>query len=89
MSSEPGPAPLCDACQGSPADGPLLGSARAGRGRSKVVTFGGVTEIMQPSEALTPREGEQSDMLRRLLAKATVAMPTIDLASRLREGERR
>ena len=83
MSSDPGPAPVCGACQGSQVDGPPIGSAKAGRSRSKVVTFGGVTEIMQP------REGEQSDMLRRLLAKATIAMPTIDLASRLREEERR
>ncbi|XP_030206901.1 serine/arginine repetitive matrix protein 2 isoform X1 [Gadus morhua] len=80
--SDPGPAPVCGACQGSQVDGPPIGSAKAGRSRSKVVTFGGVTEIMQP------REGEQSDMLRRLLAKATIAMPTIDLASRLREEER-
>ncbi|XP_059903637.1 uncharacterized protein LOC132454350 isoform X4 [Gadus macrocephalus] len=77
-----GPAPACGACQGSQVDGPPIGSAKAGRSRSKVVTFGGVTEIMQP------REGEQSDTLRRLLAKATIAMPTIDLASRLREEER-
>ncbi|CAL8331281.1 unnamed protein product [Lota lota] len=85
--SEPSSAPVCEACQGSQVGSPLIGSAKAGRGHSKVVTFGGVTEIMQPSDALTPREGEQSDMLRRLLAKATIAMPTIDLVSRLSEGE--
>ncbi|KAM7394447.1 hypothetical protein PAMP_021251 [Pampus punctatissimus] len=67
---------------------PFSGSAKAGRGHSKVVTFGGVTEIEQPIDTVTSREGEETELLRRLLSKATVAMPTIGLGSQLSERER-
>lgn len=65
------------------------GSAKAGRGHSKVVTFGGVTEIQQPIDRSLSSEGEETELLRRLLSKATVAMPTIDLVSQRSERERR
>lgn len=65
------------------------GSAKAGRGHSKVVTFGGVTEIQQPIDTSLSSEGEETELLRRLLSKATVAMPTIDLVSQRSERERR
>lgn len=65
------------------------GSAKAGRGHSKVVTFGSVTEIQQPIDTSLSSEGEETELLRRLLSKATVAMPTIDLASQRSERERR
>ncbi|XP_056892854.1 LIM and calponin homology domains-containing protein 1-like isoform X5 [Takifugu flavidus] len=65
------------------------GSAKAGRGHNKVVTFGGVTEIQQPIDTSLSSEGEETELLRRLLSKATVAMPTIDLVSQRSERERR
>ncbi|KAM9857013.1 LIM and calponin homology domains-containing protein 1-like [Aulostomus maculatus] len=66
---------------------PFSGSAKAGGGHSKVVTFGGVTEIGQPIDTVTSREGEETELLRCLLSKATVAMPTIGLGSQLSERE--
>lgn len=53
------------------------------------MTFGGVTEIEQPVDTVTSSEGEETELLRRLLSKATVAMPTIGLGSQLSERERR
>lgn len=69
--------------------GSFSGSAKAGRGHSKVVTFGGVTEIQQPIDTSFSSEGEDTELLRRLLSKATVAMPTSGLVSQRSEGERR
>ncbi|KAM4603338.1 uncharacterized protein ACJ7VT_018055 [Polymixia lowei] len=85
--SEPSQAPVCQSCLEKNYGSPLIGSTKAGRGHSKVVTFGGVTEIEQPINTVTSREGEESDLLKRLLAKATVAMPTIGLGSQLTERE--
>ncbi|XP_026216393.1 uncharacterized protein LOC113162474 [Anabas testudineus] len=84
--SEASPAPVCQACLEKNYGRP---SAKAGREHSKVVTFGGVTEIEQPVDTVTSSEGEESELLRRLLSKATVAMPVVDLGSRLSERERR
>uniref|UniRef100_UPI001EAE9FFA LIM and calponin homology domains-containing protein 1-like n=1 Tax=Oncorhynchus gorbuscha TaxID=8017 RepID=UPI001EAE9FFA len=56
------------------------------RGCSKVVTFGGVTEL-EEQPISSSREGEESQLLRRLLAKATVAMPIIALGSQLSEQQ--
>ncbi|KAM7419484.1 hypothetical protein PAMA_016547 [Pampus argenteus] len=86
--SEASPAPVCQACLEKNYGSPFSGSAKAGRGHSKVVTFGGVTEIEQPIDTVTSREGEETELLRRLLSKATVAMPTIGLGSQLSERER-
>ncbi|XP_017261656.1 LIM and calponin homology domains-containing protein 1 isoform X2 [Kryptolebias marmoratus] len=86
--SEDRPAPVCQACLQRNYRSPFSGSAKARRGHSKVVTFGGVTEIEQPVDKVTSREGEEAELLRRLLSKATVAMPTIDLGSQLSERER-
>lgn len=87
--SEDRPAPMCQACLEKNYGGPHSGSAKAGRGHSKVVTFGGVTEIQQPIGTVMSSEGEETKLLRRLLSKATVAMPTIGLVSQLSERERR
>lgn len=65
------------------------GPAKAGRGHSKVVTFGGVTEIQQPIDTSLSREGEETELLRRLRSEAAVVMPTIDLVSQRSERERR
>ncbi|GAA6234349.1 LIM and calponin homology domains-containing protein 1-like [Lates japonicus] len=86
--SEASPAPVCQACLEKNYGSPFSGSAKAGRGHSKVVTFGGVTEIEQPIDTVTSNEGEETELLRRLLSKATVAMPTIRLGSQLSERER-
>ncbi|XP_051241059.1 LIM and calponin homology domains-containing protein 1 isoform X6 [Dicentrarchus labrax] len=86
--SEASPAPVCQACLEKNYGSPFSGSAKAGRGHSKVVTFGGVTEIEQPIDTVTSNEGEETELLRRLLSKATVAMPTIGLGSQLSERER-
>ncbi|XP_070684312.1 LIM and calponin homology domains-containing protein 1-like [Pempheris klunzingeri] len=86
--SEASPAPVCQACLAKNYGSPFSGSAKAGRGHSKVVTFGGVTEIEQPIDTVTSSEGEETELLRRLLSKATVAMPTIGLGSQLSERER-
>lgn len=76
---------MCQACLEKKYGG---ASAKAGRGHSKVVTFGGVTELERP--VATAGEGEESGLLRRLLSKATVAMPTIGLkVSQLSEREGR
>ncbi|XP_041641242.1 LIM and calponin homology domains-containing protein 1-like isoform X2 [Cheilinus undulatus] len=85
--SEASPAPVCQACLEKNYGSPFSGSAKAARGHSKVVTFGGVTEIEQPIETATSSEGEETELLRRLLSKATVAMPSIGLGSRLSERE--
>nr|XP_046270945.1 LIM and calponin homology domains-containing protein 1-like isoform X2 [Scatophagus argus] len=85
--SEASPAPVCQACLEKNYGGPFSGSAKAGRGHSKVVTFGGVTEIKQPIDTVMSSEGEETELLRRLLSKATVAMPTIGLGSQLSERE--
>nr|XP_043883787.1 LIM and calponin homology domains-containing protein 1-like isoform X2 [Solea senegalensis] len=86
--SEGNPAPVCQACLEKSYGSPFSSSAKAGRGHSKVVTFGGVTEIKQPIDTVTSNEGEETELLRRLLSKATVAMPTIGLGSQLSERER-
>ncbi|KAM8773407.1 uncharacterized protein AB9X84_016101 isoform 1-T1 [Acanthopagrus schlegelii] len=86
--SEASPAPVCQACLEKNYGSPFSGSAKAGRGHGKVVTFGGVTEIEQPIDTVTSSEGEETELLRRLLSKATVAMPTIGLGSQLSERER-
>ncbi|KAK9540576.1 hypothetical protein VZT92_003018 [Zoarces viviparus] len=86
--SEASPAPVCQACLEKSYGSPFSGSAKAGRGHCKVVTFGGVTEIEQPIDTVTSSEGEETELLRRLLSKATVAMPTIGLGSQLSERER-
>lgn len=87
--SEASPAPVCPACLEKNYGSPLSGSAKAGRGHSKVVTFGGVTEIGQPIDRVTSSEGAEMELLRRLLSKATVAMPTIGLGSQLSGREHR
>ncbi|XP_034712824.1 LIM and calponin homology domains-containing protein 1-like isoform X3 [Etheostoma cragini] len=86
--SEASPSPVCQACLEKNYGSPFSRSAKAGRGHSKVVTFGGVTEIEQPVDPVTSSEGEETELLRRLLSKATVAMPTIGLGSLLSERER-
>uniref|UniRef100_UPI003AAFC666 uncharacterized protein n=1 Tax=Centroberyx gerrardi TaxID=166262 RepID=UPI003AAFC666 len=85
--SEPSPAPVCQACLEKNYGSPFIGTAKVGHSHSKVVTFGGVTEIEQPINTVTPREGEETELLRRLLAKATVALPTIGLGSQLSQRE--
>ncbi|XP_005469890.1 LIM and calponin homology domains-containing protein 1 isoform X7 [Oreochromis niloticus] len=86
--SDLSPGPVCQACLEKNYGGPFSGSAKAGRGHGKVVTFGGVTEIEQPIDTVMSSEGEETELLRRLLSKATVAMPTIGLGSQLSERER-
>ncbi|XP_065812866.1 LIM and calponin homology domains-containing protein 1 isoform X3 [Labrus bergylta] len=86
--SEASPAPMCQACLEKNYGSPFSGSAKAGRGHSKVVTFGSVTEIEQPIDTVMSSEGEETELLRRLLSKATVAMPTIGLGSQPSERER-
>ncbi|CAN9510251.1 unnamed protein product [Ophioblennius macclurei] len=86
--SEASPDPVCQACREKNYGRPFSGSAKAGRGHSKVVTFGGVTEIEHPVDTVMSSEGEETELLRRLLSKATVAMPTIGLGSLLSERER-
>ncbi|TNN89620.1 LIM and calponin y domains-containing protein 1 [Liparis tanakae] len=81
-------APVCQACLEKSVGSPFSGPAKAGRSQSKVVTFGGVTEIEQPVDTVASSEGEERELLRRLLSKATVAMPTIGLGSRLSVRER-
>ncbi|XP_056264885.1 LIM and calponin homology domains-containing protein 1-like isoform X10 [Pseudoliparis swirei] len=80
--------PVCQACLETNVGDPFSGPAKAGRSQSKVVTFGGVTEIEQPVDTVMSSEGEEKELLRRLLSKATVAMPTIGLGSQLSERER-
>ncbi|XP_076740918.1 LIM and calponin homology domains-containing protein 1 isoform X4 [Maylandia zebra] len=86
--SDTSPGPVCQACLVKNYGGPFSGSAKAGRGQGKVVTFGGVTEIEQPIDTVMSSEGEETELLRRLLSKATIAMPTIGLGSQLSEWER-
>ncbi|XP_062333691.1 LIM and calponin homology domains-containing protein 1-like isoform X3 [Osmerus eperlanus] len=83
--SEPSPAPLCKACLEKGSGSPVPATATAGQGRSKVVTFGGVTELQQPISTIPSGQGEESELLKRMLAKATVAMPTIGMGSPLTE----
>ncbi|XP_015239348.1 PREDICTED: LIM and calponin homology domains-containing protein 1-like isoform X3 [Cyprinodon variegatus] len=85
--SEDRPAPVCQACLQKTYGRPVSGSAKAGRGHSRVVTFGGVTEIEQPTDKVMSGGGEETELLRRLPSKATVAMPTTGLASQLSERE--
>ncbi|XP_038569024.1 LIM and calponin homology domains-containing protein 1-like isoform X2 [Micropterus salmoides] len=85
--SEASPASVCQACLEKNYGSPFSRSAKAGRDHSKVVTFGGVTEIEQPIDTVTSTEGEETELLRRLLSKTTVAMPTIGLGSQLSERE--
>lgn len=80
---------MCQACLEKNYGSPFSRSAKAGRSHSKVVTFGGVTEIEQPIDTVMSSEGEETELLRRLRSKATVAMPTIGLGSQLSERERR
>lgn len=87
--SEASPAPVCQACLEKNYGSPVSGSEKVGRGHSKVVTFGGVTEIGHPVDSVKSSEGEETELLRRLLSKATVAMPTIGLGSQLSGQERR
>ncbi|KAK6290812.1 hypothetical protein J4Q44_G00387910 [Coregonus suidteri] len=84
--SESSPSPVCQACLEKGSGTPDIISTATGsiRGRSKFVTFGGVTELEEQSIS-SAREGEESQLLRRLLAKATVAMPIIGLGSQLSE----
>lgn len=89
MYSDTSPGPVCQACLVKNYGGPFSGSAKAGRGQGKVVTFGGVTEIEQPIDTVMSSEGEETELLRRLLSKATIAMPTIGLGSQLSEWEHR
>ncbi|KAK2817216.1 hypothetical protein Q5P01_025407 [Channa striata] len=85
--SEASPAPVCQACLEKNYGSPLSGSAKAGRGPSKVVTFGSVTEIKQPVDTVTLSEREEKELLRRLVSKSTVATPAIGLGSQLSERE--
>ncbi|XP_061883099.1 LIM and calponin homology domains-containing protein 1a isoform X2 [Entelurus aequoreus] len=81
--SEPSPAPVCQACLEK-----TYTSSPGGRGHRKSVTFGGVTEIGQPVGSFALSEGSGWELLRRLLSKATVAVPTIGLGALLSERER-
>ncbi|XP_023813544.1 LIM and calponin homology domains-containing protein 1 isoform X2 [Oryzias latipes] len=85
--SEDRPAPVCQACLEKNDGRPHGRPAKAGRGHSKVVTFGGVTEIKQPVDTVMGSEWEENKLLRRLLSVATVAVPAIDLGSQLSERE--
>lgn len=80
---------MCQACLEKNDGRPRGRPAKAGRGHSKVVTFGGVTEIKQPVDTVMRGEWEENTLLRRLLSEATVAVPAIDLGSQLSERERR
>ncbi|XP_064872012.1 daf-12-interacting protein 1-like [Oncorhynchus nerka] len=86
--SESSPSPVCQACLEKVSGTPDIISMATGsmRGCSKVVTFGGVTEL-EEQPISSSREGEESQLLRRLLAKATVAMPIIALGSQLSEQQ--
>uniref|UniRef100_A0AAZ3R8P7 Calponin-homology (CH) domain-containing protein n=1 Tax=Oncorhynchus tshawytscha TaxID=74940 RepID=A0AAZ3R8P7_ONCTS len=86
--SESSPSPVCQACLEKGSGTPDIISMATGsmRGCSKVVTFGGVTEL-EKQPISSSREGEESQLLRRLLAKATVAMPIIALGSQLSEQQ--
>ncbi|XP_014890497.1 LIM and calponin homology domains-containing protein 1-like isoform X1 [Poecilia latipinna] len=84
--SEDRPAPVCQACLQRTYG--ISGSAKAGRGHGRVVTFGGLTEIEQPTEAVTAGGGEEPESIRRLQSKAAVSMTTVDLSSWLSEGNR-
>uniref|UniRef100_A0A8K9UB41 Calponin-homology (CH) domain-containing protein n=1 Tax=Oncorhynchus mykiss TaxID=8022 RepID=A0A8K9UB41_ONCMY len=86
--SESSPSPVCQACLEKGSGTPDIISMATGsmRGCSKVVTFGGVTEL-EEQPISSSREGEESQLLRRLLAKATVAMPIIVLGSQLSEQQ--
>ncbi|XP_052360931.1 cell surface glycoprotein 1-like isoform X2 [Oncorhynchus keta] len=86
--SESSPSPVCQACLEKGSGTPDIISKATGsmRGCSKVVTFGGVTEL-EEQPISSSREGEESQLLRRLLAKATVAMPIIALGSQLSEQQ--
>ncbi|XP_026159137.1 LIM and calponin homology domains-containing protein 1-like isoform X3 [Mastacembelus armatus] len=86
--SEVSSAPVCQACLEKNYGSPFGGSAKAGRNHSKVVTFGGVTEIDQPIDTVTSSEGEETELLRRIHSKATVDMPIAGLGSQLSERER-
>ncbi|MED6249380.1 hypothetical protein ATANTOWER_013236, partial [Ataeniobius toweri] len=86
--SEDRPTPVCQACLQKTYGSSVNGSAKAGRGHSKVVTFGGVTEIEQSTDTVVSARGDETELLRRLLSKAAVAMPTIGLGSQLSERER-
>ncbi|XP_034045176.1 LIM and calponin homology domains-containing protein 1a isoform X2 [Thalassophryne amazonica] len=85
--SEASQAPVCQACLEKNCGSSSSATAKSKQGHSKVVTFGGVTEIEQPVDTAASYEGEETELLRRLLAKATVAMPTIGLGSQLSERE--
>ncbi|XP_055079719.1 LIM and calponin homology domains-containing protein 1-like isoform X2 [Periophthalmus magnuspinnatus] len=85
MSDPSEESPVCQACLEKNYRSSFSGSSKAGRGHSKVVTFGAVTEIEQPVDT---SEGEDTELLRRLMSKATVTMPTIGPSSRLSERER-
>lgn len=80
---------MCQACLEKNDGRPHGRPAKAGRGHSKVVTFGGVTEIKQPVDTVMGSEWEENKLLRRLLSVATVAVPAIDLGSQLSEREHR
>ncbi|XP_014824152.1 PREDICTED: LIM and calponin homology domains-containing protein 1-like, partial [Poecilia mexicana] len=84
--SEDRAAPVCQACLQRTYG--ISGSAKAGRGHGRVVTFGGLTEIEQPTEAVTAGGGEEPESIRRLQSKAAVSMTTVDLSSWLSEGNR-
>ncbi|XP_047221210.1 LIM and calponin homology domains-containing protein 1-like isoform X1 [Girardinichthys multiradiatus] len=86
--SEDRPTPVCQACLQKTYGSSVNGSAKAGRGHSKVVTFRGVTEIEQSTDTVVSAGGDETELLRRLLSKAAVAMPTIGLSSQLSERER-
>ncbi|XP_068177658.1 LIM and calponin homology domains-containing protein 1-like isoform X2 [Antennarius striatus] len=85
--SEASPVPMCQACLEKNYGSPFSGSAKAGRGHSKVVTFGAVTEMKQPIDTATSSEGVETGVQRRLFSKTDVAMPTIRLGSQLSERE--
>ncbi|XP_072320079.1 uncharacterized protein [Eucyclogobius newberryi] len=82
MSEPSEESPVCRACLEKNYRSSLAGSSKVGRGRGKAVTFGAVTEIEQPVE------GEEAELLRRLLSKAAVTVPNIGPGSRLSERER-
>ncbi|KAK7929135.1 hypothetical protein WMY93_005530 [Mugilogobius chulae] len=85
MSDPSEESPVCQACLEKNYRSSFTGSSKAVRGHGKVVTFGAVTEIEQ---LVDTSEGEESELLRRLLSKTTVTMPTIGPGSRLSERER-
>ncbi|KAM6971933.1 uncharacterized protein FYW47_004086 [Aplochiton taeniatus] len=83
--SEPSPAPVCQACLEKSSGTPIAPMATVGPSRSKNVAVGGVAEMERRISADPGVGGEESELLRRLLAKAQVAMPTIGLSSQLTE----